>query len=175
MASRRRTSSGFTLFELVLVMVVIATTLAIAAPSLRGWSRGAQARDQGEQFLAVTRWARTQAVSQAVTHRVTIDPEAGAYQVTARDGNAFVPVGSEFGRVFTVPPGYRIEISREAAPAEVVDATTANSIDFSPTGYAQPAVVRITSAQGDVVLIACPSPAEGYRVVSAAELEGGTL
>ena len=37
--------SGFTLLELILVMVIICTALALAAPSLNGWARGSKMRD----------------------------------------------------------------------------------------------------------------------------------
>ena len=61
----RKASVAFTLLELVLVLVVLSTALAVAAPSMRGWSKGSTLRDAGDQFLAVARWARSQAVAGA--------------------------------------------------------------------------------------------------------------
>ncbi|MDB4966667.1 MAG: hypothetical protein JWN44_2356, partial [Myxococcales bacterium] len=56
---------AFTLLELVLVMLVITIAIAVVAPTLRGWSRGSHLRDTAEQFVTLTRLARTQAASSA--------------------------------------------------------------------------------------------------------------
>src|SRR4051812_41387822 len=98
----RRAHSAFTLIELVLVLVIISTAMAIAAPSLGGWNRGSKLRDAGDQFLAVARYARTQALANAQTYRLNIDPAGGRYWLTAQEGQGFVNLGNEFGRMFSL-------------------------------------------------------------------------
>ena len=44
------------------MLIILCVALAVTAPSLSGWNRGSKSRDAGEQFLALTRWARTQAL-----------------------------------------------------------------------------------------------------------------
>jgi len=152
-----REHPGFTLLELVLVLVVMATILAMAAPSLRGWSHGAQLRDAGEQFLAVTRWARAHAISEAQIHRMNVGPSR--YQVTIQDGQNFVQIGSEFGRVFQIPENLHLQLTDQQN--QPID-----HVDFFPTGRTQPARVRISAADGDNVQLECSAPAEGFVVLA---------
>src|SRR5687768_10268701 len=63
---------AFTLIELVVVLVVLTVTIAITAPSLRGWSQGAKLRDAGQQLLAATAFARSQAAATATPHRLIV-------------------------------------------------------------------------------------------------------
>src|SRR2546421_9085952 len=102
---------GFTLLELVLVLIILCIALAAAAPSLTGWGKAAKLRDAGDQFLAVTRWARTQALADAQVYRLNVDSSAGTYWVTVQNGQQFVAPGSEFGRVFSVPDGFAIAMT----------------------------------------------------------------
>jgi type II secretion system protein H len=149
---------GFTLLELVFVLVIICTVLAMAAPSLRGWSQGSRLRDTADALLATTRLARTQAVATGQVHRLNIDPANGQYQLVVQQGEEFVPVAGGFGAPSMLPEGYRIELA-QALPAGD------SSISFTPTGRTQPARIRITSEQGESVEIECTTPAELFRVV----------
>ncbi len=159
MNGRRGFQSGFTLLELVLVLMIISTALAVAAPSLRGWSKGAQLRDSADEFLSVARWARMHAIADSQVHRITVDRAAGRYWATVQNGSEFVAPHGEFGQQFKVPDGCTIAMADEQrAPLE--------SVDFFPTGRATPALVRIEDNAG-AIEIECPSPAEGFRLVSA--------
>ena len=57
---------GFTLLELILVMVILSTVLAMAAPSLSGFFGSRQTHDTAAQILALTQLARSQAISEGV-------------------------------------------------------------------------------------------------------------
>src|SRR4051812_2843876 len=101
----RAKNFGFTLLELVLVMMIIATVLAAAAPRLTGWSRGTKLRDAGDQFLSLTKYARTQAIADCRVYRLNVDAGQGAYWLTIQQGQQFANLGSDFGRIFLVPDG----------------------------------------------------------------------
>src|SRR5688572_11665766 len=123
----RRKHSGFTftLLELVLVLLVIALLMAVATPSLRGWSRGSKLRDAAEGVLTATRHARSQAVSTAAVHRLEIDRAQGTYRVTRIRGTQFVPVDGAFGQLIRLPSDFRIDVAR-------VDANASGVIEFFP-------------------------------------------
>src|SRR5437763_12537532 len=107
---KRREHSGFTLIELVLVLLIIGTCLAMASPSLRGWSRGSKVRDAGDQFLSIARYGRTAATADARVYRLQIDAPGGTYQLLVQDGEQFTHCGTDFSRVFTLPQGAVIEV-----------------------------------------------------------------
>ena len=157
---------GFTLLELVLVLLILCIAAAVAAPSLVGWGRASTVRDAGDQFLAVARWARTQALADSTVYRLNVDAQNGTYWVTVQDGMNFVAPGNEFGRVFQVPDGFSIAMTTVGQDQQ----QAMTSVDFLPTGRTQPARVRIGRSDNDAVNIECPTPAEGFRLADS----GGT-
>jgi type II secretion system protein H len=167
MHRHRRHPRGFTLLELVLVMIILCIALAAAAPSLTGWGRASKVRDAGDQFLAVTRWARTQALADSQVYRLNVDSKTGTYWVTVQDGQRFVPPGSEFGRVFSIPDGFAIAMTTWQQEQQ----QPLSSVDFLPTGRTEPARVRIGRDDANAVDIECPSPAEGFRLAGEAGQE----
>ncbi|MFI5381797.1 MAG: GspH/FimT family pseudopilin [Tepidisphaerales bacterium] len=162
---------AFTLLELVLVLVIICTALAVAAPSLRGWNRASYLRNAADEFVAATRYARTQAVATGQLHRLTV--ENGQYQLAVQQGEAFVPVASNLGHA-TLPDGWDIKITSQGQAtqgqaAQVQATENGNSIDFYPTGRTQPAKVRITSDQGVVLEVECAAPTESFQVINVGD------
>ncbi len=158
-----RRSAGFTLLELVLVMVVICTVLAMAAPSLQGFFASRQTEDAAAQIVVLTQFARTQAVSEGRVYRVNFDIEAGTYWLTTQEGGAFRELDSEFGRIFSLPEG---TIARWLVqPGQ----TPRSCVTFHPDGRTEAATVRLTGRKGDVFDITCLSPAERFHVVEFAE------
>jgi prepilin-type N-terminal cleavage/methylation domain-containing protein len=165
---RHRTQSGFTLWELILVMVVITIALAMAAPSLGGWGRSAKLRDIGDQFLAVTRFARSQAIADATVYRLNIDTSANTYWLTMQQGQQFIELGNSFGQLHTLPEGYRIILHATAGPADQPAATT---IDFLPNGRLTPAQIQIVNDLGATLDIAALAATEQFHVVEAGEVQ----
>ena len=158
---RRPSSAAFTLLELVLVMVVICTALAVAAPSMRGWSRGSRLRDAGDEFLALCRWARSQAVAESRIYRLYVDPPSGRFWAVAQDGQEFVPIGSSLGQVRALSDELSIELTGLESQAARME-----FIEFHPTGRTWPARVRIALSEYDFLEIACESPADEFRLLT---------
>jgi type II secretion system protein H len=159
MIRRRSNPAGFTLLELILVMVIICTALALAAPSLNGWSRGSKMRDAVDQFVALTQFARTQAISTATVHRLQIDGAARAYYVLIQEGDQFVPLNTEMGREFSLPTDFSLKMTDDTGQNR-------DFVDFYPTGRTEPTTVLITGPDGDAKTIQCPSPTEAFRLVN---------
>jgi type II secretion system protein H len=150
--------AGFTLLELILVMMIICMVLAMAAPSLRGFFASRQTADAGVRIVALAEYARAQSAAQGRCYRLNMDAKEGTYWLTVQRGGAFVRLESEFGRTFHLPEG--TEVSWE-------DDTEAEAghLDFYPDGRTRAATIQLKGLQGERVDVTCESPSERFRVV----------
>ena len=158
-----RARRAFTLLELVLVLVVITVALSIAAPALRGFSRGAKMSDAATQFTAMCHWSRTQAISTSRVHRLVVEPATARYRVLVQDADTFVSPSNDFGQVFVMPEGYRLAMVK-------IDGSVGDYVDFYPNGRTDPARVTITAEDGETSIVECPTPAETFRIVPPGEV-----
>ena len=164
----RARARGFTLLELIVVLLVMSILFAMAAPSMSGFGAGRAASPTASQIVSLARWAREQAISEGRTYRLnflTTDPSGPVYFVTASNGAVFDRVPMEFGRNFTVPDGVAVEF-------EMPQVAGVPGLEFFASGRCEPGHIRITSRDGAVTELACLSATEPLRVVSADELRG---
>lgn len=152
-------AKGFTLLELILVMVIISTLLTIASPSLRGFFASRRINDAASNILSLIKLARSQSVNEGRVYRLNIDLDQRSYWLTAVEGGIFSELKTEFGRTFILPDDTVIELENENN-----DEPTENYILFYPEGWAQPGIIRLTDRRGDVIEIMSSSPLERYRV-----------
>ncbi|MBC8108090.1 MAG: GspH/FimT family pseudopilin, partial [Anaerolineae bacterium] len=140
--------------------MILSITMAMAAPSLRGWGDGAKLRNASDQFLAATQWARSRAIVSATKQVLTVDATSGSY-VVAPDAtmstSSNVVAGGEFSQPTVMPTSFSIEM--------LSGGETSNTIAFFPDGRSTPAAVRVTSAQGDSVQIMSVAPTQPFAIV----------
>lgn len=150
-----RSQPAFTLIELVLVLLLLAIVAGSAVPSLRDWSRGGKLDNAADAFLASTRWARSQAIASATTHRIEVETN-GAHRVAIREGQIFSPVSGEMGHWTPLPTGIALSLTR-------TDGGTPNTIDFYANGRVSPAEIILRDEFGQTVRIVAATPAETFR------------
>src|SRR5688572_7408500 len=110
-SSRARWQGGFTLVELIFVMALLAMLLAFAAPSLSRSIRDRHLKQEATRFVALTEYARTEAVSQGVPMIVWIDSQARRFGVqpkTAYGGD------TTRDREFQLGSEVRVEVEKTA-------------------------------------------------------------
>ena len=163
LSGRPGSVGGFTLMELVLVLVVISVVLALSAPSLRGFFASRQTADAAATMLSLTKWARSQAVARGCPYRLNIDAPSGPFWLTVQEAGSFVDLNSEMGRRFQLPEGAAVRVLSDLPdPA-------ASYLQFYPSGRNDAATIEITGRQGEVFLVTSPSATEPFRVVSPSE------
>ena len=132
-AVRRGNPRGFTLIEVVVVMLVIGLAGAVVVPGVGRGVDALRARAEVSGFTAFLRYAREQAVIRRVPQEVRVDPVARLIVLTA--------AGSE-----------RALASRRIGQGMRVDATSPSGliVKFLPEGRSSGAAFRIEAPGGRV-------------------------
>jgi len=101
-----RNKAAFTLIELILVMALLATLLAVAAPTLHSL-KGPALEQEASRLLAAAEYARTEAISQGIPMVLWIEPEAGRFGVRPKDGYTGNPAREA---AWTLPEEIRFDL-----------------------------------------------------------------
>lgn len=136
-----RTSRGFTLLELLVVLALAGLILALVLPRLGGGLATLSVRTASRQVAALLRSARTQAVVERRTVTVTVDPRRGLLEVEASPG-APAP------RRLALPEGIGLAVLDAPARSD-----RAVRIRFSPRGGSDGGALGVSGA-GRRILVA---------------------
>jgi len=156
---RKVPRQGFTLLELILVMVILSTVLAMAAPSLRGFFASRQTQDAAAQLLTLTQLARSQAVCEGTNYRLNLNAEEGKYWLTSWQSGAFEKLKTEFGQVFTLPKDTVMQLDGVEREGDEI------FVSFAPQGISTAARIRLEDRRGQIVDVICPAATESFSIV----------
>jgi len=120
-----KSTRGFTLFELILVMLIMTIAMAIVAPSLAEFLHSRKSTNAVNQILALARHARAQALAEGKVYRLHVDTQAGEYWIESKEGAGFAAVEGENGQHFSFPEGMK-GMWRADENAQVFPVTTAH-------------------------------------------------
>jgi len=151
---------GFTLVELVLVLVIVIVTVSIASPSLSSFVRGRDLSNTAGRFIAATRFARAEAISQAAVYRLNISTFEKRWWLTRADesGVNFIPAEACDDVDYVLSSQLGISCS-----LPVTD--DVHVIEFQPGGEVDPATITLTGPNNGAIRIACDSRFDLYRIV----------
>ncbi|HCQ84373.1 MAG: hypothetical protein CMI65_02815 [Pedosphaera sp.] len=131
LSKARRKQEGFTLLELILVMVLLTGVMAVVAPSLSGFFRSAALDEEGRRMLSVIEMTRREAIANGFPTQLWLDAEKGLYGMRELQGvQADVLPGvdekKQLGkRIYRMPPELLMELN---------DTSTIASIMYHPDG-----------------------------------------
>ena len=157
---------GFTLLELILVMVILSTVLAMAAPSLRGFFASRQTHDTAAQILALTQLARSQAISEGIVYRLNFDTRQRTYWLTAQQAGAFEKPQTGFGQIFNLPKDMVMELEG------IEEEDTEMFLVFTPQGTVTAGTVRLIDRRGRALEVTCPTVTESFSIVECEQSNG---
>jgi Tfp pilus assembly protein FimT len=78
--------AAFTLVELMLVMTILVTVIAVSTPTLSRFFRGRSLDSEARQLLSLTRYAQSRAVGEGVPMLLWLDAKQGAYGLEQEPG-----------------------------------------------------------------------------------------
>jgi len=167
----RRSSRGFTLIELVLVMLIIALLLAIVAPSLGGLMRSQKMDQSARTVAAMLAEARVRAASDAKPYRLVIETQDNTCWLEMLTPQGFQRPHASYGKIIELDEGLDLELD---------GGTSENGrlmVRVEPDGQGELAQIKLTRVKdGKQLAVACKTPLETYAVgdpVSSQELEAG--
>ena len=144
---------GFTLLELIIVVVVIALVLTVSYPSLSRGSAAIKLRSTGRDVLNTFRYAREKAVTEQVGMRVTVDREKQELVLSDDLGDG--------SRRYALPEGVKIQRMIQGG-TEVAEGPMV--VRFLPNGSAEDAEVFLQSKTGAYLRVVTDPITGGARV-----------
>jgi type II secretion system protein H len=160
-------SRGFTLLELMVVIVLIGIITALILPEMRGTYQDALLRSTGRELVNAFNIANSRAVSLNQAHRLNIDQRTGRYVLEMRvredeHGGEFVPVQDVPGAQGELDTRITVSFRQpgEAAPEEESEAepssagldaarnTREGTILFYPDGTSDAREILLQDEQG---------------------------
>jgi prepilin-type N-terminal cleavage/methylation domain-containing protein len=149
------TDQGFTLLELLIVILVVVLVLAVSYPSLSRGSASIHLRTTSRDVLNIFRYARERAVTEQVGIRVTVDREKQRLVVADDLGDG--------GRFYLMPQDVKIDRialgGKEMADGSMV-------IRFLPNGSSDSGEVLLKSKSGSFLRIISDPLTGGARIES---------
>lgn len=129
-----RTQRGFTMIELMIVLVIMAILLASAAPDLRGAMARNQLLGQAHELATAMSIARNEAVTRGVQAGTCASANGTSCSGSVDDWNKYILVfiDSDFGSDFD---NSELLLKSFAAHSEVDQTATVSAVYFSPTGF----------------------------------------
>ncbi len=94
-----RKANGFSLLELILVIIVISALIAIAVPRFTSQDRIAQ-HSFSQQIIVALRYAQKLAISSGCEIQVNVNPATNSFTVNRRSGGSATNCGAS-GNAFT--------------------------------------------------------------------------
>jgi prepilin-type N-terminal cleavage/methylation domain-containing protein len=128
---------GFTLLEIIVVLLVISLVIAISYPSLSRGTTSLSLRTTGRDILNTFRYARQKAVTEQTGMRVTVDQENQTLRLTDDFG--------EGNRQYFLPDNVRIQ-RVVLGGGRTVDGVA--TVRFLPNGSSESVEILLESKNG---------------------------
>ena len=144
-----RSSSGFTILEIIIVLFLLAGLLGIVLPRI---SLGENLGSVGRRMVGTVRSLQSLAMSTQKTVRLYVDMDRGVYWPMILDGNQEkVPTDATWATPLNLPANIRISdvlVSQGKKESGRVE------LFFYPTGRIDPATMHLVDASKNILAIA---------------------
>ncbi|CAN5232449.1 hypothetical protein BH09SUM1_BH09SUM1_14840 [soil metagenome] len=143
-ATGKQRRSGFTLVELVIVMVLLTLMAAVIAPQLSGFVKGRKSEEESRRFLALTGFAREEAISRGQRLALWIAADGASY-------------------------GLRVADATKDEPTDIVNFTCESNLTITPVQNED----TVVAEEGETTLIFWPDGAVDREGVIEFQLNEG--
>lgn len=128
---------GFSLVELVIVLVLISLSIALVTPSLSRFSRQVELKTAAQKISGILRYIRSESIQKGKVYQVQVDPASREVRVQALEeeekgeGEKGVEGQQVFRKSYSLPAGVQmreIKISSSEFPSDLP------AFEFYPNG-----------------------------------------
>jgi general secretion pathway protein H len=128
-------SRGFSLIELMIVLILISLSVSLVAPSLSRFSKNIELKTAAKKISAILRYTRNEAVHRGKVEQVLFDSNAREVRIRAVEEAGETGNEEASGRAeapkYPLPRGIQIKEIRIPAPQYPTEVPT---IEFYPNG-----------------------------------------
>ncbi len=143
---------GFTLVELIVVIVIVGVLGAMTVPQLTGRAASARLRASANALKTAADYAHGYAMTRNVPTRLVIERQQGRFALAHQPEPVAEPgqwqaVPSAVHRGGSLRPGVsfsRVEVHDDVGATDQPETTQGEGVTFRPSGEAQAAVIEIT-------------------------------
>jgi type II secretion system protein H len=179
-SGRGSPARGFTLIELILVMIILTIVAGAVAPMLRGFTIGRRVANTARTMLALSQYARTQSMSEGRVYRLNFDTNGGSFWLTVDNAGTFDPPTNDFGNPQKLDSGIKMKVDIAATVVPLDEQQTGAAatpaplpsdqfVEFDPSGRTQQVTVTLIDQFGATVQLACASATDQMRIVPSGE------
>ena len=153
--SRELKDKGFSLIELVVVMILLSLTGALVVPSLSRFSKGVEFKGAAKRVAAILRFSRSEAVNQGKVYQVFFDADLRQVRMqsveTEEGKTEGEPAqGKTSQKIYSMPPDVQIKEVKVEEPEFPSELPT---IEFYPNGGSNGGSVLLDGGDGKVFKI----------------------
>jgi Tfp pilus assembly protein FimT len=155
---------GFTLFELVLVLLLLGFMLLLSFPNFRELVSPGDMKRVVQGFVGTLRYAQSQAATAKHSYRVNMDVKENAFWVSLEaEKGKFSHDPSSYGQLTYLPAGiiFLDVYHPERGKARDGDAY----VEFSPTGWADECTIHLKKSEQEVFTLFVHSLGGNVEVV----------
>ena len=144
-----RGSAGFTLFEIMVVLLLLGFILLLTTPNFRGVFAPRDFKRAVLGFVGTLRYAQSQAATTKMHHRLNIDVKGNGFWLS-REGEKgqFERDPSSLGQLTPLAAGVAFLDVDQPDRGKVNDG--AAYVEFSPTGWAEECTIHIKKSEEEV-------------------------
>ncbi len=154
----RSSRNGFTLVELILVMLLLSTIGALVAPSLSKSFRQQALDREATRFYSLTEYGRSEAISQGVPMVIWIEKETRRFGVKSKEGYA---TGATRNLEYVLDPEVQF------VTTSLKDPNATDLIEFDPEGsitLESTPTIQIQTRTGSSLWITQTRDGWGYQI-----------
>ncbi len=145
-------NKGFSLIEVMVVLILITLSMFLATPLLSSFSKTVELKGAAKKISAILRYCRSEAVNQGKVYQVLFDPDLRQVQVQpiqekeedegSTDGVKDAAKDEPKPKTYTLPKGVDIKEVKANSPEYPSDYAV---IEFYPNGGSNGGTIRLDS------------------------------